>query len=138
MTTNRIARTTPARAAKRALAAALLVAFALPSLAHAESITAVSYGGSYARACQKAYHEPFTAETGIEVRLDDFNGDLAQIRAQVETGNVHWDIVDLNFAEMVRACDEGLLEPVAVDDLPPNQPGSSSKDTAYERAYSPC
>ena len=134
MTMHRIARTVPAGAAKRALAAVLLAAFALPSLAHAESITAVSYGGSYARACQKAYHEPFTAETGIEVRLDDFTGDLAQIRAQVETGNVHWDIVDLNFAELVRACDEGLLEPVAVEDLPPGPDGTPAREDYFEGA----
>ncbi|MDE0411588.1 MAG: hypothetical protein OXI37_05165, partial [Gammaproteobacteria bacterium] len=56
----------------------------------AESITVVSWGGSYARAWEKAILEPFTAETGVEVRLESFNGGLAQVRAQVETGNVHW------------------------------------------------
>ncbi|MDE0412514.1 MAG: hypothetical protein OXI37_09915, partial [Gammaproteobacteria bacterium] len=56
----------------------------------AESITVVSWGGSYARAWEKAILEPFTAETGVEVRLESYNGGLAQVRAQVETGNVHW------------------------------------------------
>ena len=37
----------------------------------AQSITVVSFGGSYARASQEAYHRPFTEETGIEVRLED-------------------------------------------------------------------
>ena len=49
----------------------------------AQSIVVVSFGGSYARASQEAYHKPFTQETGIEVRLDDYNGGLAQIRAQI-------------------------------------------------------
>ena len=75
-------------------------------LAADQALTVVSFGGSYARACQQAYHEPFTAETGIEVRLEDYNGGLAQIRAQVETGNVHWDVVDLNVADAVLGCDE--------------------------------
>lgn len=32
--------------------------------ANAESLTVVSWGGSYARACVKGYYEAFTAETG--------------------------------------------------------------------------
>lgn len=50
--------------------------------AGADSLTVVSWGGSYARACQKAQHEPFTAETGIDIRLEAYNGGLAQIRAE--------------------------------------------------------
>ncbi len=59
-----------------------------------ESLTAVSWGGSYARAVTRGYIEPFMDGTGIEVGLEDYNGGLAQIRAQVESGNVHWDVVD--------------------------------------------
>ena len=132
MTIHRAAPAAPWRAARYAAATALLSTFAGLPVAHAESITAVSYGGSYARACQQAYHEPFTAETGIEVRLDDFNGDLAQIRAQVETGNVHWDVVDLNFPELVKACDEGLLELIDLDALPPAPDGTPARDDYYE------
>ena len=89
-----------------------------------ESLTVVSWGGSYARACVKAYHEPFTAKSGIKIRLEDYNGGLAQIRAQVETGNVHWDVVDMEIADAVLACDEGLLEFIAADDLPPGPDGT--------------
>ena len=85
----------------------------------AESITMVSWGGSYAKAWEKAILKPFSAETGIEVRLESYNGGLAQIRAQVETGSVHWDIVDLEFADLSRGCDEGLFEFVDIDQLPP-------------------
>ena len=86
--------------------------------AGSESLTVVSWGGSYARACQKAYHEPFSAETGITIRLESYNGGLAQIRAQVETGTVHWDLVDLEMADAARGCDEGLLEPFSGIVLP--------------------
>ena len=53
---------------------ALLGALTLGVPLAAEQLTVVSFGGSYARACQQAYHEPCTAETGIEVRLEDYNG----------------------------------------------------------------
>jgi putative spermidine/putrescine transport system substrate-binding protein len=82
-----------------------------------DSLTVVSWGGSYARACQKAQHEPFTTETGIDIRLEAYNGGLAQIRAQVESGRVHWDVVDLEMADAARGCDEGLLEPVSIEAL---------------------
>ena len=53
--------------------------------------------------------------------MQDYNGGLAEIRAQVETGNVHWDVVDLESADVTRACDEGLLEILDTDDVFPDQ-----------------
>ena len=92
------------------------------------SITAVSFGGSYARASAKAYHEPFMRETGIDIKLDEYNGGLAQIRAQVDTGNVNWDVVDLNATEVVLGCDEGLLEEIDYDTLPPAPDGTPATE----------
>ncbi len=92
------------------------------------SITVVSYGGSYARACVLGYHQSFTEETGIEVKLEDFNGGLAQIRAQVEAGAVHWDVVDLNVFEAVAGCDEGILEVIEPSLLPPGPNGEAAED----------
>ncbi len=89
-----------------------------------ESLTAVSWGGAYAQAVTKGYIEPFMAETGIEVRLEDYNGGLAQVRAQVESGNVHWDVVDFEIADAVSGCDEGLLERIDADVLPPAPDGT--------------
>ncbi len=75
-----------------------------------EKLTMVSWGGAYGRATRLALLEPFAAATGVAAGMDDFNGGLAEIRAQVETGNVHWDVVDLESADAVRGCDEGLPE----------------------------
>ena len=89
-----------------------------------ESLTVVSWGGSYAHAIDKGYLEPFAAETGIDIRIEDYNGGLAQVRAQVETGNVHWDIVDLETADAVSGCDEGILERIDLATLPPGADGA--------------
>ena len=111
------------------LAAALLAALWHPLPAHSqESLTVVSWGGSYGRASKLAVLDPFSAETGIEVRIEDYNGGLAQIRAQVETGNVHWDAVDLNIADLVLGCDEGLLEFVDAEDLSPAADGTPATE----------
>ena len=112
-----------ARLAALALLPALVV-LASDCAPGAASLTVISWGGSYGEAITKAYLTPFTAATGIEVRLDDYSGGLAQVRAQVETGNVHWDVVDLEMADAVAGCDEGILEPIDVALLAPGPDGT--------------
>ncbi len=102
------------------------------------AITVVSFGGSYARACVKGYHESFTAETGIKVNLEDYNGGLAQIRAQVEAGSVHWDVVDLNVSESVTGCDEGVLELIDHSILPPGPNGEPPAEDFLPETNTEC
>ena len=104
------------------------LAMVLVAAAHAETLTVVSWGGSYEAATRKAILEPFTAETGIEVAVEVYNGGLAQIRAQVETGSVYWDVVDLERADAVRGCDEGLLELVDFAEMAPAPDGRPLED----------
>ena len=121
--------------------AAVAVLAMLPwsgAIAEEPSLTVVSWGGSYARACVKGYHERFTAETGIAINLEDYNGGLAQIRAQVETGNVYWDVVDLDVPDMVRGCDEGLLEAIEIDSLPAGADGTPAAEDFVDRAVTDC
>ena len=103
-----------------------------------ETLTVVSWGGAYEQASRSAVLEPFTAETGIEVAVEVYNGGLAQIRAQVETGNVYWDVVDLERADAVRACDEGLLEFVDLDQLAPAPDGTSPAEDYPAEAVTEC
>ena len=106
--------------------------------ARAQSITVVSWGGSYARASQEAYHKAFTAETGIEVRLEDYNGGLAQIRAQVDAGAVHWDVVDMEMPDARLACDEGLIELIDLADFPAGVNGEAPQDDFPPESVSEC
>ena len=115
-----------------------LLAWFSAAVSHAESITVVSFGGSYAKACVDAYHKPFTEATGIEVRLEDYNGGLAQVRAQVESGAVHWDVVDLEMADAELACDEGIIELVELDDLPAGVNGEPPAEDYPEEVMSEC
>ena len=104
----------------------------------AESVTVVSWGGSYARACVEGYHKAFTAETGIEIKLEDYNGGLAEVRAQVDAGNVRWDVVDVELADGVRGCDEGLFKVFDPATLPPGADGSAPEDDYYPDAITEC
>ena len=121
-------------------ASVLLALMATLGTAYAadESVTVVSWGGSYADACEEAYLKPFAAETGIEVTLDDYSGGLSQIRSQVEAGNVYWDIVDIQFPDLVRGCDEGLFEPLDASLLAPGTDGSAPEDDFHDGLISEC
>ena len=110
----------------------------LSSPLSAQSITVVSWGGSYARAVQDAYHTPFSEETGVEILLEDYNGGLAQIRAQVQAGAVNWDVVDLEVADAIRGCDEGLLEFIDPADLAPATDGGPPEEDFYPDTLSDC
>ncbi len=46
-----------------------------------QTITVVSWGGSYGRAVDEGAILPFTEATGIPVNVEDYNGGLAEIRA---------------------------------------------------------
>ena len=113
----------------RLIAALAAVIAAFPSAAQEDDfITVVSWGGSYARSSVKAYHDRFVEETGIQIKLDEYNGGLAQIRAQAETGNVSWDVVDMEAGDALLGCDEGLLETADYDSLPPAPDGTSAAE----------
>ena len=116
----------------------LSMLIATAAVAADRPLTVVSWGGSYARACVKGYHERFTAETGIKINLEDYNGGLAQIRAQVDVGNVFWDVVDLEIPDLVRGCDEGLLEPVAVGSLAPGADGTPAAEDFVQGTVTDC
>ena len=122
----------------RAPACTALFAACLAGHAAAQSITAVSYGGSYQKASTEAWFEPFAAATGIRVDVEDFTGGLAQIRAQVEVGNVYWDVVDLNVSDVTLACDEGLLEYIDAEMLPPGADGTPAAEDFAPGTLSDC
>jgi putative spermidine/putrescine transport system substrate-binding protein len=106
----------------------MLVAALSMGVQAADDITVVSWGGSYTNSQVKAYHEPFTAQTGINIVSENYSGGIAEIKAQVEAENVTWDVIDLEKADVIRACDEGLLEEIDPADLPNGDNGASAID----------
>ena len=65
-------------------------------VAPTKELTIVSWGGSYTRSQMLAYVKPYRLLSGEWVSMETYNGGLQQIREQVETENVTWDVVDLN------------------------------------------
>ena len=98
-----------------------------PSL-DGDQVTVVSWGGAYTKSQVEAYHKPFIAGSGAKIVSEDYNGGLAEIKAQVEAGNVTWDIVDVELSDAVRACDEGLAEEIDMSALPAGVDGTPAAD----------
>jgi len=99
------------------------------SAANAEGeLTVVSWGGAYTKSQVEAYHKPYIEKTGVKINSEDYNGGIAEIKAQVEAGNVTWDIVDVELSDAIRACDEGLLETIDHSSLPAGADGTPATD----------
>ncbi|MEP3053667.1 MULTISPECIES: ABC transporter substrate-binding protein [Rhodobacterales] len=109
-----------------ASAAAFVLGFA--SLASAEDLTVVSFGGAYGAAQQEHMIGPFAEATGTNVLFEDYSGGIAEIKAQVEADNVQWDVVDIEVIDLERACSEGLLEIIPRDILPAGDDGTPAMD----------
>ena len=97
------------------------VAFGAASVGTAQAVdlVVVSWGGAYSASQQKAYHDPYM-EMNPDVRIlnDDSAAEgLAKLRAQDETGNVTWDLVDMVASDAITACDEGLVLEFDPDEL---------------------
>ena len=51
---------------------------------------------------------------------------------------MYWDVVDLELADAVRGCDEGLFELIDLADLPPGADGSSPEEDYYPGMLNEC
>jgi putative spermidine/putrescine transport system substrate-binding protein len=90
----------------------------------AGKVVAVNFGGAAGEGSQKAIYTPFTKETGIEV-VAVSGPDLAKLRAQVQSGDIEWDVVDLLDGWVPAATRMGLLE--RIDETIVNRTGAIPK-----------
>ena len=103
--------------------AALAAPFVNTAPAQTRTVYVNSYGGVWETSWKKAFFDPFTAQTKIQVKTVP-GVSFAKLKAQVQTRNFDWDVVNLGDVEYAQAVIEGLLEKVdrvaaKVDELPP-------------------
>ncbi len=85
-------------------------ALTLAAGAQAQELTVVNWGGPFTDAFRTALYDPLTAETGIKVVEDTWNGGVGTLRAQVEGGASSWDVIEVEAEELRQGCEEGLFE----------------------------
>ncbi|MDX1593418.1 MAG: extracellular solute-binding protein [Gammaproteobacteria bacterium] len=129
---------------KTTTVAALVVAacgLSVPaSQAVAKTLTIVSWGGAYSESQKKAYHDPWSEKTGDEIiNVDKAQNGLSGLRAQVQAGNVTWDLVDMLPQNAILACDEGLIEPIPHNEVLKDAPdGTPPTEDFIEGALGEC
>ncbi len=82
----------------------------------ARDLAVVSWGGAYQEAQREAYFDVYAENFG-GIKDEAYNGELAKIKAMVETGDVTWDVVQMEAPELENACEEGLIERIDWDRL---------------------
>jgi putative spermidine/putrescine transport system substrate-binding protein len=116
----------------------LSTALTAVSFAAQADVTVLSWGGAYTKSQVEAYHKPFTAATGINVISVDSDNPAPQVKTQVEAGNVSVDVADVEYADAIRLCDEGMLEPIGMDALPAGADGTPAADDFLPGAVTDC
>ena len=118
----------------------LILSTALTGVAFAAKadVTVMSWGGAYTVSQVEAYQKPFTAATGTKVISVDSENPAPAIKAMVEAGNVTVDVGDVEYADAIRLCDEGVLEPINAASLPPGADGTPAADDFLPGAVTEC
>jgi len=103
-----------------------------------KDLTVVSWGGAYTRSQMLAYVKPFRLRSGEWVSMETYNGGLDEIREQIETENVVWDVVDFELSDLLRGCSEGLLEKIDLERLPAAANGTPAAEDFIPGALTEC
>jgi putative spermidine/putrescine transport system substrate-binding protein len=112
----------------------------LATSATAEDINVVTYGGSWLKAQEEAMFAPYEAATGNKINvIPNSQYALGGLRAQVESGNIEWDVINLRPEAITQACEEGLLENFNIDDvLAPAPDGTPASQDFFADFIEPC
>ena len=118
----------------------LILSTALTGFAFAANadITVMSWGGAYGEAQTEAFVKPFVAATGKATIMVDSDNPAPAIKAMVEAGNVTVDVASVEYADGIRLCDEGMLEPIDVASLPAAPDGTPAADDFLAGAVTEC
>lgn len=76
------------------------------ALAGTGEVRVASWGGTFQDAQREAYFQPFEELSGIRV-IEAEGPSAAQVKAQVDTGNIEWDVVQLDRSSVINLNKQG-------------------------------
>ncbi|WPP00376.1 ABC transporter substrate-binding protein [Pseudomonas sp. HR96] len=85
---------------------------AAQAMAAGPDLTVVSFGGANKAAQVKAFYEPWEQAGNGKIVAGEYNGEMAKVKAMVDTKSVTWDLVEVESPELSRGCDEDMFEPI--------------------------
>ncbi|HEC55109.1 MAG TPA: extracellular solute-binding protein [Gammaproteobacteria bacterium] len=75
-----------------------------------ERLTIISYGGASKDAQVTAFYKPYEATSGKQIIAGEWNGEMAKLKAMVDTKSVSWDVLDVEDTDLARGCEDGFFE----------------------------
>ena len=100
------------------LLAVSALALAAAQSAQARDLVIAGWGGNYQDAQRAAYFQPFADSKGIKFTETTYLGGLAEVKTMADTGDVTWDLVIVEGADLKVGCDEGLFEEIDWESMP--------------------
>ncbi|MBN9057358.1 MAG: ABC transporter substrate-binding protein [Rhizobiales bacterium] len=85
----------------------------------AEPLSVMSFGGAYQEAQRKAVFTAYAEETGRPVSEQEYGGEIAKIKAMIDSGNTTIDVVDVDAPTLLQGCDEGIFETIDWEKIGP-------------------
>jgi len=96
---------------KKLISAAALAFAVSAGAASADEMVFTAWGGTTQDLWNEHIAQPFARESGVKVLMDTPT-DYGKLKAMVDSGNVTWDVVDVEFDFALQAAKAGLLEPI--------------------------
>jgi len=77
-----------------------------------QELVICSFGGSFQESQRKAFFEPFEKLTGIKIKEVNYSGEYSKIKAMVMSGNVDFDIVDVELGTFLSGVKDSAYEKI--------------------------
>ena len=106
--------------------------------ASAQDLTVTSFGGAYGAAQKEHMIDPYVESSGTNILFEDYGGGVAEMKAQSESGNIQWDVVDIEVIDLERACSEGYVAVIDHSILPPGDDGTPASEDFIPEALHEC
>ncbi len=103
-----------------------------------ETLTIVSWGGTYEDAQKTILFEPFEKLHNVNINVVQYNGGIGQLSNQIKLGNVHWDLVDMMVSDAEAACEAGYLITLSPDLAGKSYPGNRIENDFMPNSFIPC
>jgi putative spermidine/putrescine transport system substrate-binding protein len=91
---------------------ALSVGMMCAAQAMAADLTVISFGGANKAAQEKAFYAPWEKAGSGKIIAGEYNGEMAKVKAMVDTKSVTYDLVEVESPELARGCDEDMFEEI--------------------------
>lgn len=102
------------------------------------TLTIATWGGAYGQSQRKAYFDPFTKQSGHQVKVVTHGRDSADVTAKLSETPAPWDVVDLALTAVSDACKDDLLEPLDTEGLAAAPDGSPAQDDFLPEGLQKC